>query len=341
MDCDASDSDSRSGSDQDRDGGRKRLRSDSGGEEQQEEAPRLRARRWVYTLNNPGADWTGTYRDGEAAATAGWTGCATFPSFIQYNKYQIESGEEKGTLHVQGYCECSRAVDLGRLRQWLPRAHFEVARGTQKQCIDYVSKESTRLMGPYEWGTAKKQGQRSDLDNIASQLNTGATMREIAICFPTQFIRYYRGLGAYQDILGGNARPNIRVIIYWGASGRGKTRRAKHEFPGAADIPETREGWLGNYYDERTILFDDFEGVFPQRLILKICSHHAHQFAIKGGFKWLRAETIVFTSNTDPRTWYTDRNGGESEPWIRRLEETWTTIEHMEEDWVPPIGTDE
>lgn len=332
MDIQSSDSDSGSGGSEDRNGSRKRIRSDPSGEELQEEGPRLRARRWVYTLNNPGADWQGPDR--------GYQG---FPSIIAYNKYQCESGEEKGTLHVQGYCECTRAVDLASLRKWLPGAHFEVARGTQKQCIDYVSKESTRCVGPFEWGTAKKQGQRSDLEYIAHQLNEGRQMYEIAVDFPSQFIRYHRGLSAYQSVLRGVSRPNIRVIIYWGPSGTGKTRRAKAEYEYAADIPETREGWLGDYRDESAILFDDFEGIFPQRLILKICSHHAHKFAVKGSFTWLRAETIIFTSNFDPRTWYTGRSGEPSDPWERRLNEEWCSIVHMTDPWVPTanLGTND
>lgn len=313
MDIDASCDLLESGSDNSGDGSRKRLRADSSGEEQSESdscvqevegMARLRARNWVFTLNNPGADWTDAGGVYQVAASAGPDEAkAAFPNFAVFLSWQIERGKE-GTSHVQGYMQCARAVDLGSVRKWLPRAHWEIARGTPEQCIAYTSKESTRVGGPWCWGTPKKQGQRTDIDAMIGELNAGQFLRAIAIHYPSNWLRYHRGIRSYKSILGGIPRPNLSVRIYWGRSGVGKSWRAKSEYPFAADIPETKEGWLGDYTDEGTILFDDFIGIFPERLILKICSHHAHSFAVKGGFIWLLADTIIFTSNTDPHEWF-------------------------------------
>lgn len=276
---------------------------------------RVRARNWVAVRNNP----SGQPDDWGRLELADW---------VQFAVWQGERGES-GTPHLQMYIQCRRAVDLSTLQKWIPGAHFEVARGDVDANVTYCTKEDTRISGPWRFGEPKHQGSRTDLQEIADQLNTGKTIRDVAVAYPAQYIRYHRGIRAYQQILGCPPRPGLRVIIYWGASGVGKTSRAKREFPNATDIPETKEGWMGDYTDATEILFDDFEGVFPLRLLLKIVSHHAHVFPSKGGFVSCRASTIIFTSNEDPKTWYTDRNGGYHPAWLRRLSEPWTTIEHM------------
>lgn len=280
---------------------------------------RVRARNWCVTINNP---------PGEAES---W-GNLGLPNFTQYAVWQGERGEEKKTPHIQLYVQCNRAVDLSTLQQWNNRAHFEVARGSFEQNEAYCTKEDGRISGPWRFGEPKQQGRRTDLEEIANDINAGQRMLTIAQKWPSNYMRYYRGIQAYQSILQCPGRPDLRVIIYWGESGAGKTTRAKREFPDAADIPETKEGWLGDYTDEPAILFDDFEGLFPLRSILKLVSHHAHTLPVKGGFRRIRASTIIFTSNTDPFTWYTDGNGSYSEPWHRRLNEPWCTIEYMERE---------
>lgn len=102
--------------------------------------PGATSRRYCFTVNNPDPE----HSNGE------------LPSFdglpVRGCWWQAEVGELAGTLHLQGYVELLAPVRLSAMRRWLPTAHWEAARGTREQCIDYCSKEHSRVAGPWTLG---------------------------------------------------------------------------------------------------------------------------------------------------------------------------------------------
>ena len=72
----------------------------------------MAARRWCFTVNNP------TFA------------AADLPAFDheRFVAWQLEKGAE-GTLHIQGYLESLKKSTLRQVKEWLPTAHFEAARG--------------------------------------------------------------------------------------------------------------------------------------------------------------------------------------------------------------------
>lgn len=281
--------------------------------------PRSRVRNWVFVWNNP------DFNDLE------------FPDYVSYAFWQREIGESK-TEHLQGYLQCSRAVDLGTLKKWNKSMHFEPAGGDLEENKVYCSKEEGRLAGPWEYGQPKRQGKRTDLDTVAEQIREGKAVVDVADLFPSQYIRYYRGIERYKSLRGAPLRPNLRVIIYWGESGSGKTGRADWEFPppGACKVRDNPSGWMGNYLDQETIIFDEFasegRGRMPLDIILQLCSHGRVVLDVKGGHCNVYADTIVFTSNYSPDQWY------DAPAWQRRLGEPWCQIVEMKlPRWMPPV----
>ena len=91
-------------------------------------------RRWVATINNPIE--TDDPKTWDVAFVTG----------------QKEKGAQ-GTEHYQLYVELSKKQRLSYMKKINSKAHWEIARGTQKQCIDYVTKEETRIEEPFECGT--------------------------------------------------------------------------------------------------------------------------------------------------------------------------------------------
>lgn len=85
--------------------------------------PSFRARRWTITVNN--------YEDKDSVTIT-----------QLFDKYIIgkEVGEQ-GTPHLQAYGERTNAVRFDTLAKALPRGHFEKAKGSKQQNIDYCSKE--------------------------------------------------------------------------------------------------------------------------------------------------------------------------------------------------------
>lgn len=100
--------------------------------------------------------------------------------------WQKERGEETEHLHLQAYVEFKRAVR----RNWVKR--FLGFEGDVRTCDasreanrEYVTKEDTRVEGPFEIGTwGRRQGARTDLAALKASIQDGAddpTLGEVRI----------------------------------------------------------------------------------------------------------------------------------------------------------------
>lgn len=109
----------------------------------------------------------------------------------------IVFGEEicpsTGKRHYQGHVVFKRAYRLSALKK-LSNAHWEPAK-----CDDF----NYELKGENVFirDNRKKKGERSDLISIADKAKSGATIKEIAEEFPSQFIRYHKGIERLHEIL--------------------------------------------------------------------------------------------------------------------------------------------
>lgn len=87
---------------------------------------------------------------------------------VVYLVFQEETGSE-GTPHIQGYIQfASRKRIAGAKAIIGNRPHLEVARGTPGQNKEYCTKEDTRSGGPYEYGTMRSRGTRSDIQKLVT-----------------------------------------------------------------------------------------------------------------------------------------------------------------------------
>jgi len=87
----------------------------------------IRGRRWCITINN--------YTDTETQDTY---------NYITYNSHKWIIGKEKGkegTPHLQAYFEFKNPKTFKQIKDNLPRAHIEKAKGNAKVNFDYCSKE--------------------------------------------------------------------------------------------------------------------------------------------------------------------------------------------------------
>lgn len=98
--------------------------------------------------------------------------------------FQVEKGDDKSRLHIQGYIRFVKKVStsfkhLQSLLQ-LPGAHFEVCKDYEA-AIRYCSKEDTRQDGPFQFGDlTENQGSRSDIRKLISQVKSGVTLGDLA-----------------------------------------------------------------------------------------------------------------------------------------------------------------
>ena len=126
-----------------------------------------------------------------------------FNNRVRYITYQAEIGEETGRLHLQIYLETTDSMRTttvaNLLKRWFaPGTSVRVTerQSSQKACIDYVTKEDTRVGGPWSFGEPAKSHRSSKqkkhksvlLDCIAE----GLTARQIWTLHPEVYMTHYR-----------------------------------------------------------------------------------------------------------------------------------------------------
>ena len=151
-----------------------------------------------------------------------------------------EVGEKTNTPHLQGHIIFKRTYRLSALKKINERAHWEPAK-----CEDfnYETKGDNIFMKDN-----RKQGHRTDLDDVADAIKQGQSIKEIASNHTSSFIKYHKGIertheilvteveGAEYDItscedhLGVGKLDGIKSAIILGKSGCGKTQFALAHF---------------------------------------------------------------------------------------------------------------
>lgn len=282
---------------------------------------------WCFTLNNPTAPLA----------------LSDFPH-AQYLIYQKEEGEN-GTIHFQGYLETSRRVRLSQLKRANARVHWEVRRGTQAQAIDYARKDDTRVDGPWEHGEPRPctgQGQRRDLVAVRDFIDEGATFDDIRDRFPNESYTIRRNImedirDRNRKVHGSRPRPNLRVYLYWGDAGTGKTRSvyAEHGFSDVYTLNTSSNGnlWFDGYDYEPVLLIDDFRGWIKYQEFLKILDIWPFRLPIKGSFDYAAWTKVYITSNHSLEDWYRD----ESNHCLPALRRRIHRVVHFSDDhpWLP------
>ena len=257
---------------------------------------------WMVTVNNPKQE-------------AQWD---EVPS-IKYAKWQLEKGEND-TPHIQAYLEFDKRQRLTAVIKAVKKAngdlhgHCEMRKGTQQQAVDYVSKEDTRIDGPWEHGerAVLKQGQRTDLINLRDAIKEKRKWTDILddeANAPT-LIKYHKAASFMRSVYELEAQPawrNLEVIVLYGATGTGKTRRAVADGAYLWN-PSTTEWWDG-YEGQEVICIDEFYGQMPIARMLRILDGYHCRLPLKGSFTWALWSKVYITSNTHPDNWYGEGSG--------------------------------
>lgn len=273
------------------------------------------AKNWCFTLNNP------TEEQKELLLSL------YEPTVIQYMVWQEEEGEEH-TRHLQGYIQFIKRLRFNQVKALLcEECHVEVARGSAEQNHTYCTKEP-RLDGPWERGTIKSQGERTDLKEVARQITSGKRVRDLVDTAPECIIKYSRGLRALESesrakVCSSTRRLDMLVTVIIGDTGVGKTRHVldKHGDENVYIVDcQNEKLWFDGYNGQKVLLLDDFYGGIKYHFLLRLLDVYPLQVEIKGGYVWAEWNRVYITSNKEPSQWYVKHfEGGLPAPLRRRI----------------------
>jgi len=244
----------------------------------------MTSRSWVFTLNNPQPE----------EDPKGWT------ERVAWCTWQREKGEN-GTEHLQGYLQLHRKGRISVLKKVNARAHWEARRGTHEEALAYVSKEESRVDGPWSYGTPTRQGERTD---VLAFLEAAATVTEyqLALKYPDAWVKYWRAAERFRRL----SRPprdfKTECTVLYGAPGSGKSSYCATHFQDAYWKPKGE--WWDGYANEEVVVIDEFYGWLPFDLLCRILDRYPLMVPTKGGFLTFTSKKVLITSNKHPREWY-------------------------------------
>jgi len=184
------------------------------------------------------------------------------------------------------------------LKKVLARAHMEIRRGSPAEAEKYCKKDGQWV----EFGTPLKQGERSDLTEVAAMVRDGASLAEIDAVAPGLAVQYHRGLEAMRLRQMKDRTEAPQVVWLWGLTGTGKTRTAVE---GAASF-YMKDGtkWWDGYEQQERIVIDDFDGAWPFRDLLRLLDRYPYQGQYKGGYVKINSSMIYITCEFPPSHWW-------------------------------------
>jgi len=245
-----------------------------------------KSKNWVFTDNNPEQDEP------------------SWPANVKYAIWQKERGEN-GTEHLQGYVELNTVRAISYLKSILPRAHWEIRRGTQQQAMDYASKEDTRISGPWTFGelVINAQGTRSDLLALKASVEEGLTETQLWDRHWADMHKYFRGVQRYRTLTGLKRDWAPRIYLLIGEPGCGKTSFCRRVAPDAY-WKQSMSKWWDGYDGQSDVILDDFYGWISYHTMLRLCDRYSELVETKGGQQQFLARRIFITSNREPREWW-------------------------------------
>lgn len=263
--------------------------------------------------------------------------------------YQKEKCPQSGNLHYQCYFELMIKTSLSRVLSIFKKINMEndddankfvgvrwsLRYDTHERAYNYCRKEDTRVEPPVTFGnfTQGIPGDESSINTVligndddsekkkpsllteaVRLIQAGKTSSQIAMENLACFIMYGKKIS---EAIAERAPPRENVaptvIVYYGPPACGKTRKCRELYPDAYWFSCPKEGnnaWFHKYAGEKVVIIDEFYGQMEWDQLLRLLDRYEYKVEIKGSWAQMQATTFVFTSNSPPCEWYSNKKKG-------------------------------
>ena len=250
-----------------------------------------RSRSWCFTLNNYTADE-------ESMVQA-------LGRQVKFLIYGREVGTQ-GVPHLQGYVYLKERKSLNVMKKLVPRAHFEICRGSAKENIEYCSKSNdtwTSGTPPKGSGPMIERAERNQLlltTPILDLVNNG----DISILTVPSL---EKARGILSRATTPTTRTNTCGLWIYGPPGTGKTHYARTLFSESDIYIKAQNKWWDGYQQQDVVLLDDLDTSTLGHYLKIWTDKWPCTGEIKGGTVSLAHRHFVITSNYTPeQLWHED-----------------------------------
>ena len=291
----------------------------------------LQARKWHIVVNNPVEH--GINRD------------MLFEILMQFSPSFVcladEIGEN-GTNHTHIFIYSHSPIRFVTLKNRLQMAHFEVARGTVQQNIDYIkksgkwendSKAETIIEGSYfQYGDIPKEREESNqkMDRLIENIKAGKNTSEIIHDTPNFAFRI-RDIDVLRELLSAEKfmteNRDLYVSYIFGASGTGKTRSI-YQAHNPRDVCRittyrTNKGISFDGYNGQSVLvFEEFHSQIPIEEMLNFLDIYPLHLPARYNDRIACYTQVYLTSNIPLNEQYKNIQKQKPETWqafLRRI----------------------
>ncbi|BDR52425.1 hypothetical protein KIM372_03320 [Bombiscardovia nodaiensis] len=250
---------------------------------------------------------------------------------------QIEQGDETGYRHFQLWMETPSPKRFTTVKTRLAQAgmsdaHIEARWGTKAQAFAYVTKDNTRVKGPFMHGLSEadalsQPGARTDLAALQEAVDSGMNYRQIlgdrelaayaAHC--TNWL--HQIIEARRFALYGTTDREVEVHYLVGPSGCGKTSSLRAYYP-SEDIYRVSEyvrDPFESYDGQKVLILDEFAGQLSLDILLNICDRYPLQLPARYANHIACFDTVWLVSNVKPNSLYTSDDIARRDALNRRI----------------------
>jgi len=231
---------------------------------------------------------------------------------IMFGCGQIERCPDTGKLHWQAYYEFKNRIGIKKVKELLhaPSAHVEMAVDPDKSVL-YCQKEESYVESRFMFGERVQNGKESDFDGMVKAIKLGKRPIELLEQFKGTYAKHYKfadRVRSEYDSMDKSLRE-IKTVVYCGATGVGKSRRAFDEGNAAGGFYRwmpSEKLWMDGYNGEPVLWIDDFNGSgISITQMLQLTDPYPLQLEKKGSScfaKWTKV--IITTNQRSIKEWY-------------------------------------